>query len=36
MCKTVLLTGDPIADRHQGGRFCSTEAGGDSTKPNPM
>lgn len=29
-------TGDPAADRHQGGRFCSTEAGGDPTKPNPM
>ena len=27
-------TGDPVADRHQGGGFCSTEAGGDPTKPD--
>ena len=27
-------TGDPVADRHQGGTFCSTEAGGDPTKPD--
>lgn len=27
-------TGDPVADRHQGGSFCSTEAGGDPTKPD--
>ena len=26
-------TGDPVADRFQGGRFCSTESGGDPTKP---
>ncbi len=25
-------TGDPVADRHQGGRFCSTESGGDPVK----
>lgn len=28
------LTGDPVADRYQGGRFCSAEAGGDPTKPD--
>jgi len=27
-------TGDPVADRYQGGNFCSTEAGGDPTKPD--
>jgi uronate dehydrogenase len=25
-------SGDPVADRHQGGPFCSTESGGDPTK----
>lgn len=25
-------TGDAVADRHQGGRFCSTESGGDLAK----
>lgn len=29
------LTGDPIADAHQGGAFCSTERGGDPFKPDP-
>ena len=27
-------TGDPLADARQGGRFVSTEAGGDPTKPH--
>lgn len=29
------LTGDPVADMHQGGSFCSTEAGGDPSKDTP-
>jgi len=28
-------TGDPVADSHQGGNFCSTESGGNPTKPDP-
>lgn len=28
-------TGDPVADRCQGGPFCSAEAGGDPMKPDP-
>jgi two-component system sensor histidine kinase TctE len=28
-------TGDPVADAHQGGPFCSAETGGDPTKPEP-
>lgn len=27
--------GDPVAERHQGGPFCSAETGGDPTKPAP-
>ncbi len=35
LARSPAQTGDPIADRHQGGRFCTTESGGDPTKSAP-
>jgi len=35
LAETPAETGDPVADRFQGGGFCSTESGGDPAKPGP-
>ncbi|MFO7856764.1 MAG: NAD(P)-dependent oxidoreductase [Paracoccaceae bacterium] len=32
LAETPAKTGDPVADRFQGGAFCSAESGGDPTK----